>query len=100
MVRNPRRRLTYPRHKNNNMLTRVLLTGPDNWDEYIYLLESLWLQKATAHEFEQSTKSLFRIEYDTIRKKMNSMVVKKMITPRLEEIQSSLPQRSEECRGS
>ncbi|USP76215.1 hypothetical protein yc1106_03489 [Curvularia clavata] len=74
--------------------------GPDNWDEYIYLLESLWLQKATAHEFEQSTKSLFRIEYDTIRKKMNSMVVKKMITPRLKEIRSSLPQRSEECRGS
>lgn len=77
------------------MLTRALLTGPDNWDEYVYLLESLWLHKVTAHEFEQGTKPLFHIEYDTIRKKMNSMAIKKMIMPRLEEIRNSLPQRSE-----
>lgn len=66
------------------------MIGPDNWNEYVYLMESLWLNKVTAHEFEQGAKPLFRIGYEGLRKKMNRMMIMKMIMPRLEEIRDSL----------
>jgi hypothetical protein len=53
-------------------------------------MESLWLHKVTAHEFEQGAKLLFHVHMDGMRKRMNSTMMKKMIMPRLEQIRDGL----------
>ncbi|XP_014562589.1 hypothetical protein COCVIDRAFT_32433 [Bipolaris victoriae FI3] len=64
--------------------------GPDDWNEYVYLMEALWLNKVTAHEFEQGAKPLFQFHLEGMRKRMNSVMVVKMIMPRLEQVREEL----------
>jgi hypothetical protein len=61
------------------------LLGPDNWDEYVALMENVWLENITAHEFNDQTKRIFRMCNNHMRVKMNSLAIRKMIIPGLEE---------------
>jgi hypothetical protein len=63
-----------------------LRPGPDNWNEYVYLMEQLWTEEITAHEFDKRVKPIFQMFDERMRKKLNGMVVTKMILPRLEEL--------------
>lgn len=49
-------------------------------------MEALWLNKVTAHEFEEGAKPLFQLHLEGMRKRMNSVMVVKMIMPRLEQV--------------
>ncbi|KAH6862643.1 hypothetical protein B0T12DRAFT_470782 [Alternaria alternata] len=35
--------------------------GPDNWDEYVYLMERLHYNEISAHEFDSRAKSIFQV---------------------------------------
>ncbi|CAN9246746.1 unnamed protein product [Alternaria alternata] len=61
--------------------------GPDNWDEYVYLMERLHYNEISAHEFDSRAKSIFQVFGEKTRKKLNNILVMKMILPRLEEIE-------------
>jgi vacuolar-type H+-ATPase subunit D/Vma8 len=61
------------------------LLGLDNWDEYVALMENLWLKDITAHEFNDQAKRIFWMCDDRIRVRMNSLVIRRMIVPGLEE---------------
>ncbi|RYO70744.1 hypothetical protein AA0113_g2973 [Alternaria arborescens] len=61
--------------------------GPDNWDEYVYLMERLHYNEISAHEFDSRAKSIFEVFGEKTRKKLNNILVMKMILPRLEEIE-------------
>ncbi|CAN9180363.1 unnamed protein product [Alternaria sp. RS040] len=61
--------------------------GPDNWDEYVYLMERLHYNEISAHEFDSRAKSIFQVFDEKTRKKLNNILVMKMILPRLEEIE-------------
>ncbi|EOA86709.1 hypothetical protein ACJQWK_08931 [Exserohilum turcicum] len=64
--------------------------GPDDWNEYVFLMESLWLHKVSAHEFDQGAKRIFHMSSNGMRKKMNSIILMKMIVPRIEEMHSDV----------
>ncbi|OWY42631.1 hypothetical protein AALT_g147 [Alternaria alternata] len=61
--------------------------GPDNWDEYVYLMERLHYNEISAHEFDSRAKFIFQVFGEKTRKKLNNILVMKMILPRLEEIE-------------
>ncbi|RYN54621.1 hypothetical protein AA0114_g3874 [Alternaria tenuissima] len=61
--------------------------GPDNWDEYVYLMERLHYNEISAHEFDSRAKSIFQVFSEKTRKKLNNILVMKMILPRLAEIE-------------
>ncbi|KAG9194304.1 hypothetical protein G6011_04339 [Alternaria panax] len=60
--------------------------GPDNWDEYVYLMEQLSFGDITAHEFDSRAKPIFQMFDEKTRKKMNNIMAMKMILPHLTEI--------------
>lgn len=49
-------------------------------------MESLWLHKVSAHEFDQGAKRIFHMYGNGLRKKMNTIMLMKMIVPQLEEM--------------
>ncbi|CAN9233550.1 unnamed protein product [Alternaria alternata] len=63
------------------------LPSPDNWDEYVYLMERLHYNEISAHEFDSRAKFIFQVFGEKTRKKLNNILVMKMILPRLEEIE-------------
>ncbi|KAF1830294.1 hypothetical protein BDW02DRAFT_609124 [Decorospora gaudefroyi] len=68
--------------------TRIAL-GPDNWKEYISLMEKLWTETITAQEFDKRARSMFRTIDEKTRKRINKLIAMKMILPRLEEVKRS-----------
>ncbi|KAI4918969.1 hypothetical protein J4E85_009759 [Alternaria conjuncta] len=59
--------------------------GPDNWNEYVYLMEQLWTEEITFDEFGARTQRIFQVIDEGIRRRLNNTVAMKMIVPRLEE---------------
>ncbi|KAI4952042.1 hypothetical protein J4E91_003504 [Alternaria rosae] len=70
--------------------------GPDNWDEYVYLMEQLWTEEITFDEFGKRTKRIFQVFDESIRKRLNNTVAMKMIVPRLEEVR----ERGQSTKGT
>lgn len=58
--------------------------GPDNWNRYVLLLEKLWAEEIHGDEFAAATKAMFMTQSDTMRKKINSLMIMEMIKPGLE----------------
>ncbi len=54
----------------------------------MYLMEELWTENITAHEFDSRAKPIFQMFDDKTRKKMNNIMTMKMILPRLEELRT------------
>ncbi|KAI4622776.1 uncharacterized protein J4E87_005869 [Alternaria ethzedia] len=59
--------------------------GPDNWNEYVYVMEQLWTEEITFDEFGARTQRIFQVFDEGIRRRLNNNVAMKMIVPRLEE---------------
>ncbi|KAI4650664.1 hypothetical protein J4E93_003021 [Alternaria ventricosa] len=70
--------------------------GPDNWNEYVYLMEQLWTEEITFDEFGVRTKRIFQMFDESIRKRLNNTVAMKMIVPRLEELR----ERGQSTKGT
>ncbi|KAH9861087.1 hypothetical protein IAQ61_010823 [Plenodomus lingam] len=58
--------------------------GPDNWNEYLVLLEKLWMGEIHGEDFAVASRALFRIFDDKLRMRINSLVMRDMIKPGLE----------------
>ncbi|KAH9862672.1 hypothetical protein J1614_010765 [Plenodomus biglobosus] len=58
--------------------------GPDNWNQYLVLLEKLWTTELHGEDFAAASNSMFRIFDDKLRKRMNSVILREMIKPELE----------------
>ncbi|KAI4961647.1 hypothetical protein J4E86_000676 [Alternaria arbusti] len=59
--------------------------GPDNWNEYVHVMEQLWTEEITFDEFGARTQRIFQVFDEGIRRRLNNNVAMKMIVPRLEE---------------
>jgi len=70
-------------YREHSLIT--LLLGPDNWNEYVYLMEQLWTEEITFDEFGARTQRIFQVIDEGIRRRLNNTVAMKMIVPRLEE---------------
>lgn len=72
--------------------------GPDNWNQYLVLLEKLWTTELHGEDFAAASRSMFRIFDDKLRKRMNSLILREMIKPELEKYMEE--QRRERGEGS
>ncbi|KAI8932390.1 hypothetical protein NX059_010577 [Plenodomus lindquistii] len=58
--------------------------GPDNWNEYVVLLEKLWTREMHGEDFAAASKAILSLPNENMRKKMNSRMLKHMIAPVLD----------------
>jgi hypothetical protein len=58
--------------------------GPYNWSEYLTLMEQLWTGNISGQEFAASSKSIFLMFDEKMRKKMNNMMAMQVVVPMLE----------------
>ncbi|KAF2852552.1 hypothetical protein T440DRAFT_466691 [Plenodomus tracheiphilus IPT5] len=69
--------------------------GPDNWNEYVVLLEKLWAREIHGEDFAAASKVIFMIFDHNMRRKINISMLRDMITPTLEKYMAEKKQADE-----
>lgn len=88
----PRHEYTVPKELQG---VRIAL-GADNWNQYLLLMEQLWLDEIGGEEFAAESKQMFMVIDNATRKRMNNLVAMTMVLPMLQKYESKDRLRSEE----